>query len=90
MEAQQRYKEIIKSLTAKETENHALKDSTDWIVSAGDILKTKIDEIKNWIDKNRPLLKELETDFDNMKSAIDEVKSKIIDIADKLFEDFNK
>ena len=84
------YDKLVKDLQHKELANRTLKESTDWLITSWDTFKLKLNEIKDWITQNRPLLQSFNQDLDNIKSAFDELKDKAIDIVDKVWEDFLK
>ena len=84
------YDKLVKDLQHKQLANKTLKESTDWLITSWDTFKFKIDEIKDWITQNRPLLQDFNHDLDTIKSAFDELKDKALDIVDKVWEDFLK
>ena len=84
------YDKLVKDLQHKQLANKTLKESTDWLITSWDTFKLKIDEIKDWITQNRPLLQDFNHDLDTIKSAFDELKDKALDIVDKVWEDFLK
>ena len=84
------YDRIAKEQLLKSQASAHIKESTDWLITSWDTFKLKINEIKDWITQNRPLLQSLNHDLDNIKSAFDELKDKALDIVDKVWEDFLK
>ena len=84
------YDKLSKDFQRKQQASAQIKERTDWLITSWDTFKLKIDEIKDWITQNRPLLQSLNQDLDTIKSAFDELKDKALDIVDKVWEDFLK
>ena len=84
------YDKLTKDFQQKQQASAHIKESTDWLITSWDTFKLKIDEIKDWITQNRPLLQTFKQDLDTIKSTFDELKDKALDIVNKVWEDFLK